>query len=834
MKDIGFKVFREVEEAAIKWVASWDIFRDDVQQCLDRSSDGTVHPELAVITDSLHLALTDLLEKLRNPVLTLATTGTTSGGKSTIVNFLCGAKILPVDIHEITAGVTTIEYNEEKSLIIHETDDAPWECGRWQNLSDDEIYSLLKKVMEKYLEKRKENFHLHPPEITVYYPIRMIKESWLNFPPGIKIKIIDLPGLSSINDSKNSEIIQSFCKEALSIVTYNAAEVDRHKVDTLLRQVVSQVKDLGGSPARMLFVLNRIDMLDGDDNPIEKKAKHVEFITNSIKEVLKENLQEYTEDIEQIKVICLSSKAALTSLQIQSTKNQDKITKICDDALADFMRLIAKNILRDAGIITEEWSDRDRERVAESLWKNSNASQFEEALKQHINTHFPKLVIPQAIKKFYQVAYESAIRWSLDTTNAIINTTEKKYEKECERIEFIRICLIKFLNESNQGLKEPFDKLESRFKEIKNLTKEEIEKLYQTENYKDLILDFEIDISSVSDQIPFSHLVAEELLNAEKLHPLYGWRSQLAIAFNKSLDVIEKCLLSNEFNLEKDEYFNQINPDDLKQLEGTLKSLHRFGYTKYATHGGEFKAKTEEDKVKLKDINLFLNNLSANLNKILPEVLSNVLRHESERIYESFDILLKAYLSYLEKETQKIAPEYRIRFPENQILIEAKPSLEFKFNFESGYLIIEKEEKEPIETIIKKRSFLYFLWIIPKEEKKTKFENRKFDNANIPSASAIKSNWKLQKDVFDIDVTTKVLSFFMDQLRNFENVMDKYINHILDNYQAKLNQAQINVNESFARDLEIWNSFCTKAAELDLESANLLKIVDKESRNDEF
>ena len=67
---------------------------------------------------------------MRHPTLILATTGTTSSGKSNLVNFLCGADIVPTAVSEMSAGAVTIEYSQEKTLIIEETPGALWECGK--------------------------------------------------------------------------------------------------------------------------------------------------------------------------------------------------------------------------------------------------------------------------------------------------------------------------------------------------------------------------------------------------------------------------------------------------------------------------------------------------------------------------------------------------------------------------------------------------------------------------------------------------------------------------------------------------------------------------------
>ena len=108
---------------------------------------------------------------MAHPTLILATTGTTSSGKSTLVNLLCGAEILPVAVQEMSAGVVTVEYSETPALAIHDTPGAMWACGRWENLSDGAIYDRLDRLMKTYLQsKEDEQIGVARPQSTIYYP----------------------------------------------------------------------------------------------------------------------------------------------------------------------------------------------------------------------------------------------------------------------------------------------------------------------------------------------------------------------------------------------------------------------------------------------------------------------------------------------------------------------------------------------------------------------------------------------------------------------------------------------------------------------------------------
>jgi GTPase Era involved in 16S rRNA processing len=389
-----YKVFEEVELQAKVLSNYWHNFYSEISQHLPES----YQPEMQELSAKLGEALENLIGELHNPTLTLATTGTTSSGKSTLVNLLCGAEIVPVAVSEMSAGVVTIEYSEEKSLVIHETPGAEWECGEWRGIHEDEIYQRLYKVMISYIDNREKYPDLACPQSVIGFPFRLLKESNLQLPRGTRVKIMDLPGLAYVGDEGNASVIRQ-CREALCIVTYDSQENDPQKVRNLLQEVVEQVKDLGGSPARMLFVLNKIDVFRADRSWPDSENRFVDKTIKSIKTELLERLKEYTDDIEKLKVVKLSTWPALIALQIQNT-DEDFSTKACKSADNNFNGLIAADILEDLPRKVQNWSRHDRNRVAKELWQKSYAEEFQQNLRSHITKHFPQLVIPQMIDRF--------------------------------------------------------------------------------------------------------------------------------------------------------------------------------------------------------------------------------------------------------------------------------------------------------------------------------------------------------------------------------------------------------------------------------------------------
>ncbi len=62
--------------------------------------------------DHFKIAYEEAVQRLENPSLRLATIGTTSSGKSTLVNALIGRKIAPIESEEMSAGVLLLKHGE--------------------------------------------------------------------------------------------------------------------------------------------------------------------------------------------------------------------------------------------------------------------------------------------------------------------------------------------------------------------------------------------------------------------------------------------------------------------------------------------------------------------------------------------------------------------------------------------------------------------------------------------------------------------------------------------------------------------------------------------------
>ncbi|WP_027255103.1 dynamin family protein [Planktothrix agardhii] len=775
------KIFGKVESKAQELSEHWNNFATEISGYLPE----TYQPEIQELSRKLEDALNHLIDQLRNPTLVLATTGTTSSGKSTLVNLLCGAEIVPVAVSEMSAGAVTIEYNPEKSLIIHETPGALWECGEWKGITEDRIYQRLNQVMITYIDNREKQPNLACPQSTIFYPFRLLKESQLQLPPGTKVKILDLPGLSYVGDQENANVIKQ-CREALCLVTYNSQETDVQKQKSLLQEVVQQVKDLGGSPARMLFILNRIDVFRADKDWPETENRFIKKTIYSIKNELTDHLTEYTEDIENLQVVKLSTWPALLALQIPN--NDDVFSAEACRTARNYFSVLIEDVLDDLQGNVQKWSSHDRMRVSKALWQQSYAEEFQQNLKEHITQHFPQLVIPQAIEQFNVAAGNAVAEWAVQTTTAILNSSEKEYQQECENILHIRLAIEQFLEENDKNLRKPFEEIDT-----------EIKKIFAGKSKNDALYQLQITISKINEKKPYNEL-------GNKLRPLFAWRQELKKGINQVLEAVGTSLDSGRVNLDNPN-LKRASFSHIKPLENNLKRLIGLGYTASIAKNGEtIQAKTDDDKKKLSQLNQELNELSIHLNHVMEDVLNKISTQEIERIYEAVVELLNCHLSHLEKGVNDIAPNIIIRFPESQ-LNQVKRELLFRLNFESGFSIKEETWKE--ET----RNFWHWLWLIPKSE------TRSSDNATIPSTEQLLKNWNDQLQLAEPEIIKEMISWLLEQIDYLNKDVKKIQNDIFDRYQTRLDKAHQEITLDYEKQKNLWQPMEQKAKQLAQEFA---------------
>lgn len=229
---------------------------------------------------------TNTIERLEHPTLSIAMVGTTSAGKSTLVNAFIGRKVAPVESKEMSAGVLHLTHSRDISLTILPTDKAKWKVGVFNDVSDPEIYSRITEIFNQYHSLGSK---VSAPQIKVQGPIEwQTNRSILNLPDNLRIEFIDLPGLKTIQDPKNLSVIQKMVSKALCIVAMDFTDVDQSRIQRLLDEVKDIVRSLNNNTEFLLFLLNKVDNVKAGQINVQEKIEELQSLISKTLN-LKEN-----------------------------------------------------------------------------------------------------------------------------------------------------------------------------------------------------------------------------------------------------------------------------------------------------------------------------------------------------------------------------------------------------------------------------------------------------------------------------------------------------------------------------------------------------------------
>ncbi|MDB9501685.1 hypothetical protein PN441_01275, partial [Spirulina major CS-329] len=459
---------------------------------------------------------------------------------------------------------------------------------------------------------------------------------------------------------------------------------------------------------------------------------------------------------------------------------------------------LIEEVLQDLPRKHESWSDHDRSRVAESLQERSYAKNFEKVLKEHINNNFPQLVIPQIIERFYVQAGNSMVEWSVQTTNAILNSSQAKYDLECEKISDVRNSLREFLDQSDRQLRSPFEK---------------ISEIISTKKNEDLILALESIIKSELQEVePYS-------LIKDSLYPIYGWRRDIGQGINQVLEAVANSLTKGRVNLDG-VVFHKAKPQSIQQLSNFLEMLIDLGYTgKVAKEGQKRIAKTGSEKKELESLNKKLNALALQLSIVMGEILSAICNESGDRIYDSIHELFKFHLGLLEKGSSEIAPSLSIKFPESQLSkIDQCP--QFTIEMKAGFATEQGTWQEEIETKYKVRPF-YFLFLLEQTKTKKEYKERTSLNADIPKVEILLEGWVSQAQAAEAKIASEILDWFIAQINFLKKNVSVVQDEVVDRYQSRLDQANQNIAINYEKQKNIWEPIHHKALNLEKKFSTL-------------
>lgn len=698
-------------------------------------------------------ALNCLYQDLQSPTLILATTGTTSSGKSTIVNLLCGADLMPRMAQEMSAGVVYIHHgiDNKRHLHIHQTNGALWETGQWHNLSDDEIRDKLTKVMEIF-NKNKGINQPEVPYIELTYPLACFNKPELlalsNLPKSTQFKLMDLPGLRNSQDSTNSEVIEN-CKDALCLVAYNMEETDENRRLELVEQVLGQVKNMGGSPARMLFVLNRIDVFRKDREWERYQAEHIKKTQAEITDILNKHLPEHRDT--QLTYTPLSSLPALHAQRIKTDKER---LQAAIDIQKHFNSLISDEKSEDLSLYlpAKKWSDHQFHCASEEVWKNSYGAEFFVSLDKHIQNNFPVLVIPTIVKNFEKEA-SKAIGEVIRTCYSELNSSQEKYEQACEMLIKQNTELRQFLDQSKKILIEPFNEL------IDGLKKNDI--------------DLDILLRIVAEDLTKTDIFQGKI-STDKLLPLASWRKELR---ENSIGILQGVKQSLD---SKRRDFINTQADRLSECEQQRLSMACEYYAMAVKEDNE--SRFDEQ----------LSNFMVQISEVISIALKNQIRQENSRIHDTIELIMKYHLDYLKEGIESIAPEWNLEIG-HYVLNDVKMP---EINLSPLESEVEERTETKYETRYRDKTRTvrkwYSLFLLRHDEiyKEAYSASYEVSRKHLPDSKFIYEDSKEQLSQ-QLDLLVEPFyKMIHDYINDLTETVIKEQNRVLDDFMNKLEQAR--------------------------------------------
>ena len=725
-------------------------------------------------------ALASFHRVVDHPEIIFATTGTTSSGKSTLVNLLCGAFIMPEAVGEMSAGVVEIEHGEHTSVEIFPTRDASWFIGRREKLSDQDLQALLTEVMHGYNDRREDRVVPECPRIKVVYPTRLGREiSEFGLPPStpFTLKILDLPGLKHVGDSQNATVINEYCRRAMSFVTYNAAETDPHKQESLLKQVVGQVKEIGGTPARMMFILNRFDVYAADSDPEASKARAFNSTQNKIRQVLREALPEYAAVAAQITPQRLATKPALLAERGDFREIE-----------RHFNYMIDEEMLNDLPRRLEKWSDEDRMSVAASVLKSSYVHDFRLNLRHHVSEHLPQILFPSPIAELKENALEPCLHKTAQQIQAVIETAKGDHQ---------------------QSLRE-LNRLELEMKQIYV----SFERSYKTVT--------ELDPTAIP-----THFVKQYSLNAEdagRLSALGAFKLITEQAVERVIDSVLSNLIENApFS---QELLDMLPSHDIHLLNKSLEELKQVGYKGDFAKSGRNNYEEAAGRGYLARLNSALNQLSVSVAQVLPRYINANLNRESKRLISSINFMTEVIMTRLhERALGVVGDRLPLTSPHLHALNHDFKPITAHIQMSAGFSTTSTSRREHTgrswEKVGTKRTW-YTLWLGSKDvyDYVDKYEQRSYDNANIPSIYQVADGWLSQIEVQLRGYSEEIQGRVKEKLdESYAGVVTAQQQSIVD-FKQRLEEASAELDQSFRDNIAPWNQLKTRLDEIKARVTN--------------
>lgn len=643
-------------------------------------------------SDQICQALGQLKRDLEElPTLFITVAGTTSSGKSTLVNLLCGTEVVPsAEAADTTLGVIEIEFADNLT--------SGKEISR-KLLEDMKKYRNLEGDCPIYKEKYPFRFWKVTDPTLLSSPIPREKSQTEKI-DSLKVNLVDLPGLTS-RKNQFPEAVQEKFKNSLCIVVCDSAgNSDPDRETELLSKVLDRIISLGSYPERVFFVIHKIDLIERDREQFtpEEREHRIKSFKTKIKAFMYEKLLEYDQNLfghdelckddvdtnipEKIKeyvetkvpIVELSSLPALLAIELKSYNDKD--IEIDDDLFEKVNQMT--HILTDsmtamdvskALLKTNEESKSTRKKIAYKLWEKSRSEAFHTSLMRHIESHLPQLIIPQIIDKFKNSQKNSTDIGPIKGLELLVKASQDErdqYEERLKQIEIFPSLLEEKLNETGNKWRNPLFKVFDALQKIassENMTERatlvlEISSNIQSKDSSTERRSRSILALAIQEYLepgePYKSLDVNLKRRNNKLglFNLYEWESEIFDKMDKALD--DYIAAIEELKVGEDYMYAQRIKD---KLERRFEALKTQGYNIDTAKKGSsktLKALFPHEKKNLKELCENIEGLVRDIDEELKAIRKDILRSEQRKIDNLIKEIFKQRIEDMRKDCKSV------------------------------------------------------------------------------------------------------------------------------------------------------------------------------------
>ena len=711
--------------------------------------------------------------RLEHPKLSIATLGTTSSGKSTIVNALIGRRIAPIERSEMSGGILKLGDSDTVQLVIENTQNAEWETGEWTGLTDAELYNRIQQVMGSYHETRKQRTDCLAPQISVHSQLLPVRDrELLNLPEGIDLEIIDLPGLKSVQDRANLQVIQEQVKESCSLVALDYGQVDEEHRERLLQELKEVVESLNGRTDSMIFVLNRVDMRGADDFPLDQQ---IERLKGEIQEIL--SLETPPDVIPFSARLLYYAQCAwgTTGANFASNIDQETRLKLLQAMFKDCASIIRQSTAGDKNL--RRWfrdieddvedgeliNDETMRKILRYALEWSGGQQFWDTLRYRVQESFSQLVMAPVLNPVFQKFNRLQEKISLQSNQS----TQKKKEEVRQRAED--------LIQQRQALEKETTKIPKKMqREVDSIVKSLEKNTPSSQEYA-------IKKAKVIGMKNFEYLrkIVDEViddLNFNLITPIEEALEQHQPAFEL------RDILKDSIPL--------VYAEEIARAFEIIKEVSQtFTHNKESQHFCKrVRVNNEEEMKRLDQIEAAYNKLSISLSYAIVQRAELKLQAQCNSIEESVQTFAETQKTHIQNQIADVFPELAeaIEAEFADIIQSNLPKLPKQlFDLSSPVQQNTTKKSEKVGTTTEKQNYtvrILFLFKINRTRfvEKDIYDEFEYRELQVPDFPAISDQWREGIETAKSELWHIIATWIKDYIQQIDNEFHDATNRVIE------------------------------------------------------